>query len=93
MPKYLIAREIPGLGKLTPEQLQCVSQTSCGVLLDLGPTINWVHSYVTNYKMYCLYIAPSEELVREHASRGGFPANKVLQVYETIDPTTSELRA
>ncbi|MBA2683550.1 MAG: DUF4242 domain-containing protein [Gemmatimonadaceae bacterium] len=91
MPKYLIEREIPGAGKLTAEQLQGISQTSCGVLRDMGPSINWVHSYVTDDKIYCLYIAPNEEMVREHAKRGGFPANKVSLVRETIDPTTSEL--
>jgi hypothetical protein len=93
MPKYVIEREIPGAGKLTAEQLQGISQTSCGVLLEMSPSINWVHSYVTDDKIYCLYIAPNEEMVREHAKRGGFPANKVSLVRETIDPTTSELVA
>ena len=91
MPKYVIEREIPGAGKLTAEQLQGISQTSCGVLRDMGPSINWVHSYVTDDKIYCVYIAPNEEMVREHAKRGGFPANKVSLVREMIDPTTSEV--
>lgn len=93
MPKYVIEREIPGAGKLTAEQLQSISQTSCGVLLHMGPSINWVHSYVTDDKIYCIYIAPNEEMVREHAKLGGFPANKVSQVFDIIDPTTSEVRA
>ena len=93
MPKYLIEREIPGAGRLTAEQLQGISQTSCGVLLELGPSINWVHSYVTDDKIYCVYIAPNEGMVREHATLGGFPANKVSQVFDIIDPTTSEVAA
>jgi hypothetical protein len=93
MPKFVIEREIPGAGKLTAEQLQSISQTSCGVLLEMGPSINWVHSYVTDDKIYCVYIAPSEEMIREHAKLGGFPANKISQVSDVIDPTTSELRA
>jgi hypothetical protein len=91
MPKYVIEREIPGAGRLTAEQLQGISQTSCGVLLEMGPSINWVHSYVTDDKIYCLYIAPNEAMVREHAKRGGFPANKVSLVRDVIDPTTSEI--
>jgi hypothetical protein len=91
MPKYVIEREIPGAGKLTAEQLQGISQTSCNVLTEMGPSINWVHSYVTDDKIYCIYIAPNEAMVREHAKRGGFPANKVSLVRETIDPTTSEI--
>lgn len=91
MPKYVIEREIPGAGKLTAEQLQGISQTSCNVLLEMGPSINWVHSYVTDDKIYCIYIAPNEAAVREHAKRGGFPANKVSLVREIIDPTTSEV--
>jgi len=90
MPKYVIEREIPGAGKMTPEQLQAVSQTSCGVLRQLGPEIQWVHSYVTDDKIYCVYNAPNEAMVREHASKGGFPANKVSQVRTIIDPTTAE---
>jgi cell division inhibitor SulA len=90
MPKFVIEREIPGAGKLTPEQLQCVSQTSCGVLRELGPQIQWVESLVTDDKIYCVYIAPDEDMVRKHAQMGGFPANKVAQVRAVIDPTTSE---
>ena len=90
MPKYVIEREIPGAGKLTPEQLQGISQTSCGVLRKLGPEIQWLHSYVTQDKIYCIYIAPNEELVRQHASQGGFPANKISEIASTIDPTTAE---
>jgi len=93
MPKYVIEREIPGAGRLTAEQLQGISQTSCNVLLEMGPSINWVHSYVTDDKIYCLYIAPNEQMVREHATRGGFPANKVSLVRDVIDPTTSEVAA
>ena len=90
MPKFVIEREIPGAGKLTPEQLQAISQTSCGVLRKLGPQIQWVQSYVTDDKIYCVYIAPDEDTVRKHAQMGGFPANKVAQVRAVIDPTTSE---
>jgi hypothetical protein len=90
MPKFVIEREIPEVGKLTPEQLQAVSQTSCGVLSEMGPRIQWLHSYVTDDKIYCVYIAPDEATVREHATKGGFPANRVSQVRATIDPTTSE---
>ncbi len=90
MPKYVIEREIPGAGKMTPEQLQAVSQTSCGVLRQLGPEIQWVHSYVTDDKIYCIYNAPNEAMVLEHATKGGFPANKVSQVRTIIDPTTAE---
>jgi len=90
MPKYVIEREIPGAGDLTPEQLQAISQTSCGVLSELGPQINWVHSYVTGNKIYCVYIAPNKEMVAEHAKRGGFPANQVNEVHTIIDPTTAE---
>lgn len=90
MPKYVIEREIPGAGKLTPEQLKGISQTSCGVLSNMGPQIQWVNSYVTADKIYCVYIAPNEEMVREHAKQGGFPANSVSEVSYTIDPTTAE---
>ena len=90
MPKFVIEREIPEVGKLTPEQLQGISQTSCGVLSEMGPRIQWLHSYVTDDKIYCVYIAPDEATVREHATKGGFPANRVSQVRATIDPTTSE---
>ena len=90
MPKYVIEREIPGAGKLTQEQLKAISQTSCGMLKNLGPEINWVHSYVTENKIYCVYIAPNKEMVFEHAKKGGFPANSVSEVTTIIDPTTSE---
>ena len=90
MPKYVIEREIPDAGKLTTEQLKGISQTSCGVLNHLGPQIQWVQSYVTKDKIYCVYIAPNEEMVREHAKQGGFPANSVSEVAAVIDPTTAE---
>ena len=90
MPKFVIEREIPGAGKFTPEQLQAISQTSCGVLRSLGPQITWLHSYVTDDKIYCVYIAPDEATVRKHAEQGGFPANRVSQVRTMIDPTTAE---
>lgn len=90
MPKYVIEREIPGAGDLTAEQLKGISQTSCKVLDNLGPQIQWVQSYVTGDKIYCVYIASNEELVREHAKQGGFPANLVSEVSTIIDPTTSE---
>jgi len=90
MPKYVIEREIPGAGQIPPDQLQAISQTSCGVLKKLGPQIQWVHSYVTDNKIYCVYIAPNEEILREHAKQGGFPANKVSEVKTVIDPTTAE---
>jgi predicted Rdx family selenoprotein len=90
MPKFVIEREIPGAGKLTLEQLQGISQTSCGVLREMGPQIQWVQSYVTDDKIYCIYIAPNEDAVFEHARKGGFPANKVSQVRTIIDPTTAE---
>jgi len=90
MPKYVIEREIPGAGKLTAEQMKAISQTSCGVLEKMGPQIQWLQSYVTDDKIYCVYIAPNEEMVREHAKLGGFPANSVSRVAAIIDPTTSE---
>lgn len=90
MPKYVIERELPGAGSLSPEQLQAVSQKSCSVLRNLGPEIQWVHSYVTQDKIYCIYIAPNEELIREHASQGGFPANRVSEVVTMIDPTSAD---
>lgn len=90
MPKYLIEREIPGAGKLSPQELHAISQKSCGVLGRLGPQIQWLQSYVTGDKIYCVYIAPSEAMVREHASQGGFPANRVSEVKSIIDPTTAE---
>jgi hypothetical protein len=90
MPKYVIERELPGAGKLTPDQLQAISQKSCGVLNHLGPQIQWIESYVTDDKIYCIYRAPSEELVRQHAKEGGFPANKISQVRSVIDPSTAD---
>ncbi|WP_433830671.1 DUF4242 domain-containing protein [Flavobacterium anhuiense] len=90
MPKYVIEREIPNAGKLTSDQLKSISQASCGVLNQLGTQIQWVNSYITNDKLYCIYIAPNEEMVYEHAKLGGFPANAVNQVTGIIDPTTAE---
>lgn len=90
MPKYVIEREIPGAGALSAGQLQGISQKSCGVLRHLGSEIQWLHSYVTGDKIYCVYIAPNEEMVREHAKQGGFPANRVSEVKTIIDPTTAE---
>ena len=90
MPKYVIEREIPGAGKLSQQEVQAISQKSCGVLNKLGPRIQWVHSYVTDDKIYCVYVAPNEEMVREHAKQGGFPANKISAVRRMIDPTTAE---
>ena len=90
MPQYVIERKLPGAGKLTAAELQAISATSCGVLRDLGPTIQWVHSYVTDDTIYCLYNAPSEALVRQHAQLGGFPADRVSQVRNVINPTTAE---
>ena len=90
MPKFVIEREIPGAGKLSAEQLKTISQSSCAVLNKLGPQIQWVNSYVTADKLYCIYIAPNAEMVREHATQGGFPANSITQVYSIIDPTTAE---
>ena len=90
MPKYIIEREIPDVGKLSNEELQGISQTSCGVLRDMGGQTQWLESFVTNDKIYCIYIAPNEDAVREHAERGGFPANSISEVKSIIDPTTSE---
>ena len=90
MPKFVIEREIPGAGSMSADQLQAISQKSCFVLRDLGPQIQWLHSYVTDNKIYCVYIAPNEEMVRQHAKQGGFPANSVAQVRRVIDPTTAE---
>lgn len=90
MPKYVIEREIPGAGALSADQLQAISQKSCAVLSELGPTVQWIESFVTGDKIYCVYIAPNEDAVREHATRGGFPANRVSEVKRMIDPTTSE---
>lgn len=93
MPKYVIEREIPGAGNLSPQELQSVSQTSCNVLRKMGPDIQWVQSYVTGDKVYCIYIAPNEEMIREHAREGGFPANSISEIKTIIDPTTSEAKA
>ena len=93
MPKYVIERELPGVGSMTAQQLQAVSQKSCSVLRNLGPEIQWLHSYVTPDKIYCVYIAPSEDLIREHARQGGFPANRVSEVITIIDPTSAESAA
>jgi len=90
VPKYVIERDIPGAGKLTAADLSGISQQSCGVLREMGPQIQWVQSYVTDEKIYCVYIAPDEASVREHAAKGGFPANSVAQVRTMIDPTTAE---
>jgi hypothetical protein len=90
MPKYVIEREIPGAGKLSPQEFQGVSQKSCSVLRNLGPEIQWVESYVTDDKIYCVYIAPNEEIIREHARQGGFPANRISEVKRMIDPTSAE---
>ncbi|HVF28934.1 MAG TPA: DUF4242 domain-containing protein [Pyrinomonadaceae bacterium] len=90
MPKFLIEREIPGAGDLSSQELQAISQKSCGVLHNMGPQIQWVQSYVTGDKIYCVYIAPDEQAVREHARQGGFPANRVSEIKSIIDPTTAE---
>lgn len=90
MPKFVIEREIPGAGKLSPKELQGIAQTSCGVLRQLGPHVQWVNSYVTGDKIYCVYIAPDEAAVRKHAQMGGFPADSISEVRAVIDPTTAE---
>lgn len=90
MPKYVIERDIPEVGKSTPEQIRAISQKSCSVLQNLGPQIQWLHSYVTDDKIYCVYIAPNEEMVRKHANQGGFPANRISEVKLVIDPTSAE---
>lgn len=90
MPKFVIEREIPGAGKLSPKELQGISQKSCSVLQKLGPQIQWVESFVTSDKIYCVYIAPNAEIIREHAKQGGFPANKISEVKSVISPTTAE---
>ncbi|MGC2399244.1 MAG: DUF4242 domain-containing protein, partial [Acidobacteriaceae bacterium] len=90
MPKFVIEREIPEAGKLSQEQLHAISQKSCGVLRELGPQVQWVQSYVTDDKIYCVYIAPDEDAVRKHAQMGGFPANRISQIRSVIDPTTAE---
>jgi hypothetical protein len=90
MPKFVIERDIAGAGKLTADQLQGIAQKSCGVLKNLGPHVQWIESYVTDDKIYCVYIAPEEAAIREHAKQGGFPANRVSQIRRVIDPTTAE---
>ncbi|HSE28004.1 MAG TPA: DUF4242 domain-containing protein [Gemmatimonadales bacterium] len=90
MPNFVIEREIPGVGQLSREQLQAISQKSCEVLGELGPRIQWVHSYVTANRIYCVYRAPDADIIREHALRGGFPANKVEEVFAMIDPISAE---
>jgi hypothetical protein len=90
MPKYVIEREIPGAGKLSPPELQAISQKSCGVLSVMGTRIQWIESFVTGDKVYCIYIAPNADMVREHARQGGFPANRVSEIVTVIDPTTAE---
>jgi hypothetical protein len=90
MPRYVIERDIPGAGKLSAKELQAISQKSCGVLKEMGTQIQWVHSYVTDDKVYCVYVAPNEETVRKHAQQGGFPANRIARIRAIIDPTTAE---
>ena len=90
MPQFVIERSMPGAGQLSREDLKLASQTSCSVVRDLGPDIQWVHSYVTDDKIYCIYRAPNEEVIREHGQRGGFPVNKISQIRSMIDPTTAE---
>jgi hypothetical protein len=90
MPKYVIEREMPGVGNLSEQELQGASQKSCSVLNNLGPQIQWVQSYVTGDKLYCVYIAPNEEMIRQHAEQGGFPANRISEIKSVIDPTTAE---
>jgi hypothetical protein len=93
MPKFVIEREIPGAGNLSLQELQGISQKSCSVLQNMGPQIQWVQSYVTGDKIYCVYIAPNEQMIREHASQGGFPANRISEIKSIIDPTTAEQSA
>jgi hypothetical protein len=93
MPKFVVEREIPGAGAMSPEQLQAISQKSCGVLRQMGPQIQWLQSYVTDDKVYCVYIAPDAETIRRHAMQGGFPANRISEVHSVIDPATAERAA
>lgn len=93
MPKYVIERDLPGSGKLSATELQKVSEKSCDVLRNLGPEIQWQESYVTDNKIYCVYIAPTEDLIRTHAQQGGFPITSIAQIRSVIDPTTAEMRA
>lgn len=90
MPKYIIERELPGAGSLSPEEIQGISQKSCEVLNNLGPQIQWMQSYVTNDKIYCVYVAPNKEMIKHHAKQGGFPANSIEEVQQMIDPTSAE---
>ena len=90
MPKFVIERDIPEAGRLSPEQLQTISRKSCGVLREMGAQIQWVESYVTDDKIYCIYLAPDEDAIREHAQQGGFPANRISRICSVIDPTTAE---
>jgi len=90
VPKFVVEREVPGAGKMTPQELQAISQKSCNVLRNMGPQIQWLHSYVTDDKIYCVYIAPNEEAIREHAKQGGFPANRISAIRDVMDPTTAE---
>ncbi|MBI1749083.1 MAG: DUF4242 domain-containing protein [Acidobacteria bacterium] len=92
MPKFIIEREVPGAGKFTPQELQGISQKSCSVLNAMGPQIQWLESFVTDDKIYCVYIAPNEEAVREHARQGGFPANRISEIKTQIDPTSAETK-
>ncbi|MDL2341111.1 MAG: DUF4242 domain-containing protein [Pseudomonadota bacterium] len=90
MPQYVIEREMPGVGKLSEADVTLASQASCKALREIGPAIQWVHSYVTDNKLYCIYRAPNEDMIREHAQLGGFPCNKIALIHRTIDPTTGE---
>ena len=90
MPKYLIEREVPGAGKLSADDLKAISQKSCGILQELGPTIQWIHSYVTGDKIYCVYLAPNEDMIREHAKQGGFPVDRISEITSEIEPVTAE---
>lgn len=90
MPKFVIEREVPGVGQLSAQELQAISQKSCNVLRGMGPQIQWVQSYVTDDKIYCIYVAPDEETIREHARQGGFPANRISRIHTVIDPATAE---
>jgi len=90
MPKFIIERELPGAGSLSPEELKAIAQKSCSILREMGPEIQWVESFVTDDKIYCVYIAPSEEAIRRHAEEGGFPVNTIRQIKRVIDPTTAE---
>ena len=90
MPKFVIERDIPEAGRMSSEQLQAISQKSCGILREMGPQIQWIQSYVVDDKIYCIYVAPDEDAVREHADKGGFPANRISRIRSVIDPTTAE---